>query len=130
MCSKKCHQEFYAPVVATQLDSVSEIIFRLNMANGPQITSSYKPKTSLSQYMVDVLSVLSVWFGFSFLEVIRRVGIFFQKWLVIDGSYQFKLTNSIHSIKLTQQLMIHFSAMCRKKSIAIMYNFLLCNVMS
>ena len=75
---KKCRQEFYAPNIATQLDSKS-IVFRLNMANGPQISSIYKPKTSLSHYLVDVLSVLSVWLGFSFLEVIRRTAMFFQK---------------------------------------------------
>jgi len=68
---QNCVQIFYAPTIASLMDS-DDVAFRLLDPNGPEITTTYQPKTSFPNYCVNVLSILGVWLGLSCMDIIKR----------------------------------------------------------
>jgi len=73
-----CEQIFYAPTVASLMDS-DDVAIRLLDPNGPEITTTYQPKTSFPNYCVNVLSILGVWLGLSCMDIIKRAMIGVEK---------------------------------------------------
>ncbi|KAI1293489.1 hypothetical protein HDE_06618 [Halotydeus destructor] len=76
ICDKKClgitcDKNFYAPKIDSQLDHDTDIVFRIVEPSGVFIRSEFKPMISWNNFLVSILSLLGVWFGFSFVTVIK-----------------------------------------------------------
>lgn len=74
----KCKNRLYAPVIASQMDSDKYVTFKLLDPNGPQLKSIYKPRMSLPNYCVNILSIVGIWLGLSCIDIIRRGIIAFE----------------------------------------------------
>ncbi|KAI1293490.1 hypothetical protein HDE_06619 [Halotydeus destructor] len=77
LCDRKCagmpcHKRLYSPKIDSQMDSETEIVFRIVEPSFVFVKSEFVPKTSATVCTVSVLSTLGVWLSFSFFAVIRK----------------------------------------------------------